>query len=177
MLIRMLLASALALTGISASAQTTAAGPYYATPSWDQTMPAASRFVVLSNFNNDAVLDRETGLVWMRTFGGAVSYLTAQEICSANVVGGRAGWRLPTIEELTSLDDFSAGIGQLPSLFRVGGADAYTYFWSNTSTGKDRILIWLFSGAINTGSSDGTTPGLNTAASYVCVRGGSRAGS
>src|SRR5262249_23927325 len=42
-------------------------GRYYATPSWDQTLPASTRFIVLSNFNSQAVLDRETGLVWERT--------------------------------------------------------------------------------------------------------------
>src|SRR5258706_16328966 len=44
-----------------------AVGPYYATPSWDQTLPASTRFVVLSNFNSEAVLDRETGLVWEKS--------------------------------------------------------------------------------------------------------------
>ncbi len=39
-------------------------GPYYATPSWDQSLPVTTRFVVLTNFASDAVLDRETGLVW-----------------------------------------------------------------------------------------------------------------
>jgi hypothetical protein len=66
---------AAAIVGVSAStlhAQTTAVGPYYATPSWDQTIActipsSCSRFLVLSNFNNEAVLDRETGLVWERT--------------------------------------------------------------------------------------------------------------
>ena len=33
----------------STLAQTTANGPYYATPSWDQTLPASTRFIVLSN--------------------------------------------------------------------------------------------------------------------------------
>src|SRR5262249_15328144 len=42
----------------------TANGPYYAEPSWDQMLPASTRFIVLSNFNSEAVLDRETGLVW-----------------------------------------------------------------------------------------------------------------
>src|SRR5713101_6294178 len=47
-----------------APAQTTANGPYYATPSWDQTLACTTlatcpRFIVLSNFNNQAVLDRE----------------------------------------------------------------------------------------------------------------------
>ena len=47
----------------------TSAGPYYAEPSWDQklqcdTQATCPRFIVLSNWNSEAVLDRETGLVW-----------------------------------------------------------------------------------------------------------------
>ena len=33
-----------------------AVGPYYATPSWDQTLPASTRFIVLSNMAGAAVL-------------------------------------------------------------------------------------------------------------------------
>jgi hypothetical protein len=55
------------LAASRATAQTTtAAGPYYATPSWDQKLPSSTRFIVLSNWNGDAVLDRETGLVWQK---------------------------------------------------------------------------------------------------------------
>jgi hypothetical protein len=50
--------------GSDAGALTIANGPYYATPSWDMTLPSATRFVVLANMHQDAVLDRETGLVW-----------------------------------------------------------------------------------------------------------------
>jgi hypothetical protein len=55
-----------------AGAATTANGPYYATPSWDQTLPASTRFIVLSNFASEAVLDRETGRHRNRTWN---SYL------------------------------------------------------------------------------------------------------
>src|SRR5262247_1142304 len=57
----------LALAAEPAAAQTLAPGPYYATPSWDQSLLPSTRFIVLSNFNNEAVLDRETGLVWERS--------------------------------------------------------------------------------------------------------------
>src|SRR5689334_977946 len=94
----------------SAAAQTIAPGPYYATPSWDQTLPASTRFIVLSNFNSEAVLDRETGLVWERTPStDAVNWVFAQNHCESLRTGNRMGWRLPTLEELHTLADPSAG--------------------------------------------------------------------
>ena len=36
----------------------TGTGPYYATPSWDQKLPSDTRFIVLTNWNSEAVLDR-----------------------------------------------------------------------------------------------------------------------
>ena len=97
-----------------AHAQTIATGPYYATPSWDQTLPAASCFAVLSNFNFEAVLDRETGLVWQRlphsnnSNNVQVTYPQAQLICGRESTGKRYGWRLPTRSELSSLLDADA---------------------------------------------------------------------
>jgi hypothetical protein len=98
-----------------AHAQTTSAGPYYATPSWDQQLPASTRFIVLSNWNSSAVLDRETGLVWEQSpstasfpwtrDAAASGTLTAAEHCATLSVGNRKGWRLPTIQELASLLD------------------------------------------------------------------------
>src|SRR5580765_4182534 len=46
-----------------------AVGPYYAEPAWDQkpacaTIDNCPRFVVLTNWFSEAVLDKETGLVW-----------------------------------------------------------------------------------------------------------------
>src|SRR5689334_6098081 len=64
---RLLAVTLIASSSSFVNAQTTAAGPYYATPSWDQTLPASTRFIILSNFTSEAVLDRDTGLVWERS--------------------------------------------------------------------------------------------------------------
>lgn len=95
------------LLAISAGpASANAVGPYYATPSWDQTLPAATRFVALSNFASAAVLDRETGLIWERTPSATRQlWESAQVVCNTLVVGNRKGWRLPTLQELASLVD------------------------------------------------------------------------
>lgn len=88
------------------SALADAVGPYYATPSWDQTLPANTRFIVLSNMNGDAVLDRETGLVWEKSPSTSTSsWFDAQLYCNILSKGNRLGWRLPTLQELASLAD------------------------------------------------------------------------
>ncbi len=94
------------LTTGHAQAQTTANGPYYATPSWDQTLPAATRFIILSNFNSAAVLDRNTGLVWEKSPDATTTtWDSARFFCLNRTTGGQKGWRLPSVHELASLID------------------------------------------------------------------------
>jgi hypothetical protein len=83
----------------------TAAGPYYANPSWDQTLPSDTRFIVLSNMGSNAVLDRETGLVWEKSPNTNTDWYNAQIRCNTLRTGGRLGWRMPTLQELASLVD------------------------------------------------------------------------
>jgi len=97
-------------------AQTTANGPYYATPSWDQTLPSSTRFIVLANMNSDAVLDRETGLVWEKAPSGAArTWHDARSFCANKSTGGRKGWRLPSLPEMTSLLDPTTSNPALPA--------------------------------------------------------------
>jgi hypothetical protein len=122
----------LALGAGSAGAQTTANGPYYATPSWDQklqcdTQATCPRFVLLSNWadaafpsGGAAVLDRETGLVWQRSpTTSPASFSRASINCQQSTTGGRFGWRMPQTEELFSLLDpgraGSLGVVALPA--------------------------------------------------------------
>ena len=84
----------------------TSNGPYYATPSWDQKLPAATRYVMLTDWNSEAVLDRETGLVWEREPESITRVWVGQlEDCANRRIGGRKGWRLPSMHELASLID------------------------------------------------------------------------
>lgn len=55
-------------------------------------------------FGGQAVLDKETGLVWERSPKIAqMRWEAASATCPKAVLDGRAGWRLPTIQELQSL--------------------------------------------------------------------------
>ena len=113
----------------SAQLSTTANGPYYATPSWDQKI-TTGRFVVLANWNNEAVLDRETGLVWMQTpHPFAVFGFVAGSICLNTSTGGRRGWRLPTAHEIGSLLAPTATVGPpLPAGHPFSGLGARASF-------------------------------------------------
>jgi len=62
-----------------------------ATQNWDTVLPAEQRFTVLPGFNNQAVRDNETGLVWERTPNGTQAREDAIRTCWLRQVGGRAG--------------------------------------------------------------------------------------
>lgn len=90
-------------------------GPYMAPPAWAQTLTPQIRFMVLTNMSDDAVLDRETGLVWARVNAyafpaspAAMDWRDASDACFDLQVGNRTGWRLPTMTELMSLIEFAA---------------------------------------------------------------------
>lgn len=106
--IRLVAVGIFALAGQPVMGQTTANGPYYATPSWDQKLPSSTRFIVLANWNSEAVLDRETGLVWQRrpqVRSNTQTQASAITTCWSIETGGRRGWRLPHVNELQSLAD------------------------------------------------------------------------
>jgi Protein of unknown function (DUF1566) len=75
--------------------------------SWSRKIDnARNRFETLTRFDNEAVLDRETQLVWEREPQDPFlpgTFTVAVDDCYNRIVGGRMGWRLPTLEELTSL--------------------------------------------------------------------------
>ena len=75
--------------------------------SWDRRINnARRRFKLLSDFNDKAVLDRETGLVWERQPSNQVfAWPKARLLCAQKAVGERGGWRLPAFSELASLVD------------------------------------------------------------------------
>jgi len=176
----------LVLVARPAAAQTTANGPYYATPAWDQTLACTTlatcpRFIVLSNMGSAAVLDRETGLVWERSPGdtnndGIVdvndirSWTLATSHCANTSVGGRKGWRLASFAELASLVDPNNPGGN-PDLapghpfINIRSAE----YWSATTDAADPTVAWFVSfssGTVHTGGAD----------RFVwCVRGGMNA--
>jgi hypothetical protein len=139
--------------------------PYYAEPAWDQLLPVATRFVVLTNWNSTAVLDKETGLVWERSPGTTRHpWVAARKVCTALTTGGRKGWRLPSIPELSSLADL-----QSISPFINGGG----VFWTATSDAASPNRAWLVGFNLDITGSNGN--GKNQDFRVWCVRGGNNA--
>jgi len=111
---------------------------------WDHTESNSSkRFKVLDDYDNAAVLDKETGLVWeqspdtnTRTWFNALSH------CYTRLVGGRKGWRLPTIEELASLVDPTQVSPALPAGHPFTNVVEVS-FWSATTLADNPSRAWL----------------------------------
>jgi hypothetical protein len=72
---------------------------------WGRKFATSERFVVLSQFGSQAVLDKETQLVWERSPESTLRTWFNAEVtrCVSAQIGGRLGWRLPTRVELQSL--------------------------------------------------------------------------
>ncbi len=85
-------------------------------PSWHQILPSSERFELV--MGDEAVLDKETGLVWARDanlFPNDRDYPGHHYYLWKKNIGGRMGWRFPTVEELLSLVDPTTTDSALPS--------------------------------------------------------------
>lgn len=104
-------------------------------PAWNKILPtAANRFELV--MDGAAVLDKETGLVWEASPNTVAKvWSNATSHCYQRIVGNRMGWRLPTIEELTSLVDFPQSNTSLPLGYDIffSTVQQFVGYWSMTS--------------------------------------------
>jgi hypothetical protein len=181
-MIRFLLAAGvvvLILAGAQrASGQVVLAGPYYPTPSWDQTFPTETRWGVLANFSQQAVLDRETGLVWEQNPNLATlrTWAEAIDACHGRVTGGRWGWRLPTVEELTSIMTRVGPVYAPPSPPFAPSPFGPMTLWASTTSPLDSTQAYEWTNSPSGGGGFSLSKHDKTMLhSAWCVRGGSGA--
>ena len=126
-------------------------------PTWSQKLPAAQRFVIV--LDGAAVLDKETGLVWEKIPDTTLrSWYDAGDYCYDKNVGGRKGWRLPTIAELASLVDPTQTNPAMPSGHPFQNVQSDDY-WSSTELADDPAGTWyvyMSTGLANVGSKLGS---------------------
>jgi hypothetical protein len=113
-------------------------------PTWSLKIPSKIRFVVLdkqqfSQSNGEAVLDKETGLVWTTNANliSPMEWKWATVECYRLNVNFRMGWRLPTIYELASLVDGARSGPALPVQHPFAdvqfSSEAGNVYWSSTT--------------------------------------------
>lgn len=136
-----------------------AATPSLANPAddaWDSFLGGNHRFQLLDGNScpgGEAVLDKETGLVWERTpdtgafvWGSNPFYANAATFCMSRVVCNRKGWRVPTVQEATSLYGVCSPPGgasstclttatfpQEPNPFNINSGFLGQAFWTATT--------------------------------------------
>jgi phage baseplate assembly protein gpV len=113
-------------------------------PTWSQHL-TKGRFTVLPLFGSAAVLDKETGLVWEKQPStGVGDWFNRLSRCYTLEVGGRKGWRVPTIEELASLVDTSNSSPTLPTghPFTLTSAQEDGFYWSATTRASNTSGAW-----------------------------------
>jgi hypothetical protein len=139
------------------------------TQNWDKVLPAAERFIVLKAFTSDAVLDKNTGLVWEKSPQMAdAKWDVARFTCINKTVGGQKGWRLPSIPELTSLIDPSVTPPgpTLPPGHPFVNVQSANY-WSATTIAESPTAAWMV--FFNAGAVLNTN--RNIKSQVWCVRG------
>jgi hypothetical protein len=121
------------------------------------------------DFDNRAVLDRETGLVWEQSPQLTnQAWLGAVALRLEKQVGSRKGWRLPAISELASLIDPSGVVPALPPGHPFSNIQPGSY-WAATTSSAIATEAWLV--VLNTGGL-GTIDKTFSFGFAWCVRGG-----
>ncbi len=142
------------------------------TTNWDKKLPNVSRFTVLTDFGGAAVRDNETGLVWEQSPETKTQNWTAARFqCSSRTIGGRKGWRLPSVHELASLVDPSVVPGPTVPTGHPFTNVQPGHYWSATSLAGKPSFAW------NVGFIMGMVHYVKTTDSHSvwCVRGGNNA--
>jgi hypothetical protein len=135
--------------------------------SWSKKITDSSRFQLV--MGSEAVLDRETGLVWDRNPATTkVQWNLAAGGCYKKEVANRFGWRLPTIEELATLIDNSNTDPALPSGHPFTNIQLDDRYWTTTTA------AWLDTYAYSILMSSGSLNEESKTSEFYCwcVRGG-----
>ncbi len=139
-------------------------------PSWanrlDGLVGPAHRWKLV--MGGEAVLDRETGLVWEQSpQSGLQFYREAVSECINRTIGGRKGWRLPSIHELASLIDPNNTSPALPTGHSFSNIQSSSY-WSATTLHGDPGVVWF----ANFSEGFVSNTSMAGALDAWCVRGG-----
>lgn len=109
-------------------------------------------------------MDAGTGLIWQRVLGPAsYTWADAQAYCAALPASG-AGWRVPSVKELTSLVDFTKFDPAIDAtLFPETPSE---FFWSSSAAPGNADTAW----GVNFTRGSGGVASTDSTARVRCVR-------
>ncbi len=137
------------------------------------------------HFAWEGVLDRETGLVWqsdLANWNAALSWEGAMSACLNYRGGGRAGWRLPTLGEASSLLDptvIGPSESSLPPGHPFTSLPVALWVWTSSwyevvdGSGDDVYMVYYRAPGFVPGFALGTGGGGGGSTGAWCVRGAS----
>jgi len=96
--------------------------------------PLVSRFV---DNGDGTISDNKTGLMWAGTVG-QMSHADALAHCAGMTLLGHADWRLPTIEELCSIIDYSRNSPACTDVFNM----LSSFYWSSSTYVGNPQAAW-----------------------------------
>jgi hypothetical protein len=133
---------------------------------WKELVTPVDRFELV--LGGEAVLDRETGLVWEQApGGGALSWADAVDACFRRTVGSRRGWRLATIEEQMTLSTPGYVAPALPDGHPFDApSDTYWTITSHPDDNRRAYGVFFLDGSVVVGLK------VTDLARAWCVRGG-----
>ena len=87
------------------------------------------------------VTDTDTGLMWQQTDAGTMRWEEALTYCETLELAGHNDWRLPNINELQSIVDYSAFDPCIDMIIFPAGVTSDSY-WSSTTNAIDTTWAW-----------------------------------
>ena len=98
------------------------------------------------NRSNGVVSDSATNLEWQDDYsdnGGTIKQTTwsdAISYCETLSLDGKNDWRLPNLNELTSLVDYTKHNPSIDTIFQNTSSN---YYWSSTSYSNNNVHAWF----------------------------------
>jgi len=103
--------------------------------------------------NGDGTItDNNTGLMWQKTDGGEMSFEAAPTYCKNLNLGGFTDWRLPTAQELFSINYFDQINPALNTVYFP--KTLAEYWWTSETRADDATKAWV----VNAGGGVGAHP-------------------
>jgi len=97
--------------------------------------------------NNETVTDHQTGLIWQQADDGvARDWANAKQYCADLILGGKADWRLPSLNELETIIDYSRDYPSIDPVFRIYAPYFAHSYWSSTTSASDPATVAWFVG-------------------------------